>query len=105
MSVLKEVVSRVRDRTLEMWVPRERWMPLHSIQSTIPRLIDTHSVFDSDPQSAHHRLPWSWSRTIWRSLDGLSSKLLLSVRIYIGLEPTVRCLLKLLTAFATDGEW
>ena len=59
MSVLKEVVSRVRDRTLEMWVPRERWMPLHSIQRTIPRLMETHSVFDSDPQSAHHRFPWS----------------------------------------------
>ena len=59
MSVLKDVVSRVRERTLEMWVPRERWMPLHSIQRTIPRLMDTHSVFDSDPQSAHHRLPWS----------------------------------------------
>ena len=57
MSVVKEVVSRVRERTFEMCVPSERCIPLHSMQRTIPRLIETHSVLIPDPHSAHQQLP------------------------------------------------
>lgn len=57
MSVVKEVVSRVRERTLDICVPSDRWMPLHSMQRTMPRLMDTHSVLIPEPQSAHQQFP------------------------------------------------
>ena len=80
MSVVKDVTSRVRERTLEIWVPSDRWIPLHSIQRIIPRLMETHSVLTSEPQSAHQQFPLSASRKIWSNFAGLSSKLWLSVR-------------------------
>ena len=52
MSCVKEVVSRVSERILVMWVPRLRWMPEHSMQTMIPRLMETHSTRESEPQSA-----------------------------------------------------
>src|SRR5262245_50950011 len=52
MSGVKDVMSRVRDRTLLMWVPSDRWIPLHSMQRIMARLMDTHSTLELDPQSA-----------------------------------------------------
>ena len=61
-SGVKELVSRVTERTFEMCVPRLRWIPEHSIHMTIPRLIDTQSTFWSVPQSAHVQFAGSASR-------------------------------------------
>lgn len=73
MSWVKEVVSRVRERILVMCVPRLRWMPLHSMQTIMPRLMLTHSTRESELQSAHQALPASASRMDWRRRAGLSS--------------------------------
>ena len=73
MSFENECTSSVNDRILEICVPNDRWMPLHSMHNTIPRLIDTHSTFDGEPQSAHQWLPWSTSRTACSSFAGSSS--------------------------------
>ena len=59
ISCVKETVSRVSDRTFDMCVPRDRCIPLHSIQRTIPRLMDTHSTLLAEEQSAHCKLPAS----------------------------------------------
>ncbi len=99
ISGVNEVVSRVRERTLLTWVPRDRWMPLHSMQTMIARLIDTHSTLLLDPHSAHQQLPWSLSRSIWRSLSGLSSKLVR--REVLGRAPTV----VRLNGMAFDVAW
>ena len=47
MSDVKTEVSRVSDRTFEMCVPSERCMPLHSMQSSMPRLIEHQSTLIS----------------------------------------------------------
>ncbi len=57
MSGVKDVVSSVRERTLLTCVPNDRWMPLHSMQTMMARLSETHSTLLLDPQSAHQQLP------------------------------------------------
>ena len=89
MSCVKETVSRVSDRTLEMCVPRDRWMPLHSIQRMIPRLIDTHSTLLAEEQSAHCRLPASAPLTCCNNFELASSE---PVDLIDGRSPTVACL-------------
>src|SRR3569833_2342189 len=89
MSAVNDVMSNVSDRTLLMWVPRDLWIPLLSMQRMMARLIDTHSTLVPDPQSAHQQLPWSLSRSICSNMSGCSSKLLLLVRCEPGRAPTV----------------
>lgn len=86
ISGVKTEVSRVRDRTLEMCVPSERWMPEHSIQRTMPRLMETQSTLESEPQSAQYLLPWSASRMRIRTSDVALS---VSKRMNPGLSPVV----------------
>ena len=48
--------SSLKERTLETWVPIDRWTPEHSMQIMIPKLIEHHSGA-STQQSAHWPLP------------------------------------------------
>jgi len=48
--------SRLSDLTLEMWEPRFLWIPEHSMQTSIPRLMEAQSGF-SLPQSAQCVFP------------------------------------------------
>lgn len=36
------ILSKVRLWILEMWTPKSRWIPEHSIQTIIPKLVDNH---------------------------------------------------------------
>lgn len=51
-------LSSVRERILEMWTPNERWMPEHSMQIRIPKLIHAQ-VGESALQSAQLSFPGS----------------------------------------------
>lgn len=86
ISCVKETVSRVSDRTFDICVPRDRWIPLHSIQRTIPRLMDTHSTLLAEEQSAHCKLPASAALICCNSFE-LTSSVLADLRD--GRSPTV----------------
>ena len=103
MSGEKIPVSKVSDRTFEMCVPSDRCMPLHSIHSRTPRLIEHQSTLLSELQSAQTLLPSSALRTRWRSSDGSGSVPILSVRLYEGLSPVVAYLLTAFEASARFG--
>ena len=63
-------LSRVRDRTLEMWTPRLRWTPEHSIHITMPRLI----LAQSGPiKYKEYRLLLCWCKVTTYALDAGSS--------------------------------
>lgn len=49
-------LSSMTDRTLLTWTPKLRWIPEHSIQTIIPRLVQAHSG-SLTPQSAHLSFP------------------------------------------------
>merc|ERR1719445_1694369 len=56
LTLVADQESRSRDLTLEMCDPRFLWIPLHSMQMRMPRLM-LAQVGEAAPQSAHSVLP------------------------------------------------